>query len=55
MKLIWTERGVKRLQSAFDYITQFENNRKAFPYSEIGDWDEQVKLLEKNRKRFQKL
>ncbi len=41
-----------KIQSAFDYITPFTTNRNAFPYSEIGDWDEETKKLEKARKRF---
>ncbi len=41
-----------KIQSAFDYITPFAKNRKSFPYSEIGNWDEETKKLEKARKRF---
>ena len=47
------QESLARIQRAFDYITPFLNNRKVFPYKEIGDWDAQVKLIEQNRKRFQ--
>ena len=47
--------SIARIQKAFDYITQFEDNRSAFPYSEIGDWDDAVKQLEQVRKKFQRL
>ena len=44
--------SLDKIQSAFDYITPFTTNRSAFPYSEIGDWDEETKKLEKARKQF---
>ena len=50
-----SKENMARIKSAFDYITPLTKSRSAFPYSEIGDWDAQVKLLEQNRKRFQKL
>ena len=44
--------SVERIRKAFDYISSFADNRSAFPYSEIGDWDEGTKRLDKVKKRF---
>ena len=50
-----SKESLLRIQSAFDYITPFATNRSAFPYSEIGNWDEEVRKLEQLRKKFNKL
>ena len=50
-----SKESLVRIQSAFDYITPLTSNREAFPYSEIGNWDEEVKKLEKLNNRFKKL
>lgn len=47
--------SLARIQLAFDYLAPFTNNRSAFPYKEIGEWEPQVKKLEKLRKRFREL
>ena len=47
--------SLDRIQLAFDYITPFATNRSAFPYPEIGDWDYQVKELERIREKFKKV
>ena len=50
-----TKESQARIQTAIDYISPFATNRSAFPYSEIGDWDKEVKQLEKLKKQFKKL
>ena len=50
-----SKESLARIQRAFDYITPLTKNRDSFPYSEIGNWDDQVKNLEKLNKRFKEL
>ena len=45
--------SLARIKQAFTFLRSFENNREAFPYSEIGNWDEQTKELEKQWQKFQ--
>ena len=51
----FSKEDLDRVQQAFDYISQYANNQKEFPYSEIGDWDAQVKLLGQLKEKFKKL
>ena len=50
-----SKESIDRIQLALDYITPLTKNRDSFPYSEIGNWDDQVKNLEKLNKRFKAL
>lgn len=47
--------SLARIQKAFDYIMPLTSNRSSFPYSEIGDWDKEVKHLEQLNKTFKGL
>lgn len=50
-----SKKDLDRIKLAFDYITPFAYNHESFPYSQITDWEEPVKLLEQLRVRFKEL
>ena len=46
---------IQRIGMAFDYIAPFCNKQKSFPYSEIGNWEEQTNLFRRLQNRFKEL
>ena len=46
------KRNQKKLDSAFEYLLQFEGNHDAFPYKQINSWEGYEKQLKKNISRL---